>query len=75
VSVYRLSDLAGLLELFRGLAGRRLLGAVDGGGWLELVFEGDDGNLVSFGTEPPFLGRVEHGFVSQELVRDGYLDE
>jgi hypothetical protein len=42
-------DPAGLLELFSKLSGRRLLGVVDGGGFVELVF--DDGTLVSIGCE------------------------
>jgi hypothetical protein len=67
---------AGLLHLFRHLAGRRLLGAVDGGDCVELVFEPaepGDGNLVSIFTQGYWTGHVAFGFVDQSLIEAGYL--
>jgi hypothetical protein len=61
-------DTAGLVRLFREVAGRTFLGPVDGFGVLELVFEDDpdgrSGNLVSVICEGPNRGRVTFGFVS-----------
>jgi hypothetical protein len=45
-------DTAGMLALFSRLEGRRFLGAVDGFGVVELVFEdGPGGNLISIYTD------------------------
>ena len=67
-------DRPGLLRLFRHLAGRRLVGAVDGIDCVELVFEPDehDGNLVTIFTEGRERGWVAFGFVARELVEAGY---
>jgi hypothetical protein len=57
-------DRPGLLWLFRYLAGRRLIGAVDGFECVELVFEYDEdhaGNLVSIFTDGPRRGLVAFG--------------
>ena len=57
-------DTEGLLELFSRVAGRRLVGVVDGMGVVELVFEGDGGNLVSICTDHGrHTGLVMLGFV------------
>jgi hypothetical protein len=61
-------DTDGLLGLFSQLAGRRLLGVVDGCGCLELVFDDPDrvgGNLVSIFTDAGrHTGLVALGFVA-----------
>jgi hypothetical protein len=60
-------DTEGLLRLFAQVAGRRLVGVVDGGGWVELVFsdDGPGGNLVSIGTDAGrHTGLVELGGVA-----------
>jgi hypothetical protein len=70
-------DTAGLLALFRRVAGRRLVGAVDGFGCVELVFDdpdGQGGNLVTVFTEGGRAGIVALGFVAPELIDAGYCD-
>jgi hypothetical protein len=61
-------DAEGLLYLFSKVAGRRLLGVVDGFGVVELVFEDPDGegrNLVSICCDSGRdTGRVLLGFVA-----------
>jgi hypothetical protein len=68
-------DHRGLLRLFRQVAGRRLIGPVDGVGCVELVFEDPDdqgGNLVSIFTDGRDRGTVTLGFVDRLLIEDGY---
>lgn len=68
-------DLDGLVALFRQVAGRKFIGPVDGYDCLELVFEDPDdrgGNLVSIYTEGRYRGNVFLGFVSRDLIADGY---
>ncbi len=68
-------DTTGLLRLFRHLAGRKLIGAVNGIGAVELVFEqrdGQDGNLVTIFTEGERCGWVAFGYVDQLLMDGGY---
>ena len=73
----RIDDHDALLCLFRKLAGRRLVGVVDGGvgEWVELVFDDPDGqgdNLVSIDTSGPHVGWVSLGFVCQAYIDEGY---
>lgn len=66
-------DTEGLVRLFQHLAGCTLLGAVDGGGCVELVFtDPARGNLVTIFTADAHRGVVAHGFVSQEQLDAGY---
>ena len=68
-------DTRGLLELFSQLDGRRLVGVVDGAGFVEIVFDdphGRGGNLVSIATDAGrHTGLVLLGFVAdpEEYVR------
>jgi hypothetical protein len=69
-------DQAGRLRLFQHLAGRRLLGAVDGGSCVELVFEPagpGNGDLISIFTDGYWTGHVAFGFVDKSLIEAGYL--
>lgn len=71
-------DREGLLRLFQRVAGRRLIGAVDGFDCVELVFEDPDSagqNLVTIYTDQHERGQVLLGFVSQELIDAGYGQE
>jgi len=67
-------DAPGLLNLFSEVAGRRLLGVVDGFGVVELVFEDPDDegrNLVSICCDDGRdTGRVLLGFVADPV---GYV--
>jgi hypothetical protein len=54
----------GLLEVLGRVADRRFVGAVDGFGCVELVFEGSDENLVSIYTQGLHAGRVALGGVA-----------
>jgi hypothetical protein len=68
-------DREGLLALFGSLRDRRLVGVVDGGDCVEIVFEHVERqgrNLVTVFTEGRWRGQVAFGAVSQEMIDDGY---
>jgi hypothetical protein len=66
-------DRAGLLRLFWRLSGRTLVGAVDGGDCVELVFDPNEtGNLVTIFTDGRRRGLVAFGGVCREMVDQGY---
>lgn len=58
------SDHAGLLDLFGGLAGRIVLGAVDCEGCVEVVLSGSGMNLLTIDTAGRNVGRVRLGGVA-----------
>jgi hypothetical protein len=68
-------DCAALVEIFNRNAGRRLVGAIDCGDCLELIFEDRErkrANPVSVYKSGRRRGLVYLRFVSQELIEDGY---
>ena len=70
-----ITDLPGLVRIFRHLRGRRLVGVVDCFDGIELVFEPGEvaeGNLVTIFTEGRFGGQVAFGFVCREWIDEGY---
>jgi hypothetical protein len=64
-------DPAGMARLFQTLVGRRLLGAVDCGDCVELVFEESSRNLMTiYGDAGRYTGRVVLGAVADP---EGYV--
>jgi hypothetical protein len=59
-----------LAEMLEPYIGRRLLGVVDGVGCTEIVFSGDDGNLLSLWLRDAGV-RYANGFVADP---DSYAD-
>jgi hypothetical protein len=57
-------DIAALVFALRRVRGRVFPGVVDGGDCLELVFDGEEGNLVSLYFAGPRAGCVEFGGVA-----------
>lgn len=73
-TIERAPSSASVARLLKPVAGRRVVGVVDGSGHVELVFEGVDTNLLSIGTdmEAPDFGSVRLGYIAPELVASGY---
>lgn len=63
-----------MLQVLGRVAGRKFLGAIYGADCIELVFDDPTGlgdNLITIDDD----GSVRLGFISQELIKAGYLSE